>query len=342
VDAVERLSYDDALAKSLSASEHVQRYRWAARACRGLTVLDLCCGVGYGTQMLREEATAAVGVDRDEGALAEATAAAARAGSDAVFEVGDAHRWLDQDLTGRFDAIVCFEGLEHLPDLEHALDRLAVHARRGVRLLLSVPNSRTFEERNEFHLTDLDYDSAMTVFSGFPDGRVYFQYVAEGAVILADGDDAGETARLLLPDRSEPEYANTFLCAVNVPPEDLDAAAAHMRFTLAPYQSRELRNLAKANEELWITNRELGRQLRDVAATLEEGGGPLAALRSGDTAVGALVNKLVTSHAAQVADYERRLAALEAHAVTGWDYFHQLRGRKFVRLVLGAMRALGR
>ena len=245
-----------------------------------LAVLDLCCGVGYGTQILREEAASAVGVDFDEGAVTEALAAAGRAGSDVTFETGDAHRWLEEDLAERFDAIVCFEGLEHLPDLDRALDRLAVHAGRGVRLLLSVPNSRTFEERDEFHFSDLDYDSAMTAFGRFAEGRVYFQYVAEGALILAGDDDMDEAAQLLVPDRSEPEYANTFLRAVNVPAEDLDAAAAHMRFTLAPHQTRELRNLVKANEELWITNRELGRQLRDVAAELELRGGPVAAVRS--------------------------------------------------------------
>jgi len=215
--------------------------------------------------------------------------------------------------------------------------------------LLSVPNSRTFEERNEFHFSDLDYDSAMTAFGRFAEGRVYFQYVAEGALILAGDDDMDEAAQLLVPDRSEPEYANTFLCAVNVPAEDLDAAAAHMRFTLAPHQTRELRNLVKANEELWITNRELGRQLRDVAAELELRGGPVAAVRSSETAVGAVIRKLVDTHAAQldahaeqVVDYESRLAAAQAHGAEGWDYYQQLRGRKIVRPALRVMRLLGR
>lgn len=329
--AVERLAYDTALGNSLSASEHVQRYRWAARACRGMDVLDLCCGVGYGTQILREEAASCLGVDIDEAAVAEARAAAERTGSDVTFEAGDAHRWLDGDLAGRFGAIVCFEGLEHLPDLDHALERLAVHAGRGVRLLVSVPNSRTFEERNEFHVSDLDYDSAMAAFARLPEGRIYYQYVAEGAVILGEDADVEATAQLLLPDRTEPGYANTFLCAVAVPPEDLDAAAAHMRFTLAPYQMRELRNLAKANQELWHTNRELGRQLRDVASELARGDAPSAAFRSGDTAAGSQARKLVTE-----------LDAARVETAEAWRLYHELRGRKIVRLALGAMRLLGR
>jgi SAM-dependent methyltransferase len=339
MDAVERLSYDTVLGASLSASEHVQRYRWAAGACGGLRVLDLCCGVGYGSLILREQATSVVGVDYDESAVRTAREQATATDSDVDFQLGDALRWLDEDLSARFDAIVCFEGLEHLSDFDRALAAFKRHAERGVRLLVSVPNSRTFAEENEFHVTNLDYDGAMSAFASLPNGRLFFQYAAEGALIADETQGVGGMAQLTVPDRTEPEYANTFLCTVNVPDDELARAAAHMRFTVAPYQTRELRNLARANEELWATNRQLGRQLREIAAELEDGNRSLAVLRSFDTAAGSAIRKLVER--AETAERELETARASAESAgAGWARYYELRKRKVVRLALWLSRRL--
>ena len=41
--------------------EHLARYRWAAGLARG-KVLDIACGTGYGTSLLRDDV---IGLDRD-------------------------------------------------------------------------------------------------------------------------------------------------------------------------------------------------------------------------------------------------------------------------------------
>ncbi len=376
MDAIERLSFDSVLGSSISASEHVQRYQWAAEACRGLRVLDLCCGVGYGSMLLAGSAAAVVGVDNDEGAIAEASKAAAAAEAQVEFVLGDALEWLRDNLAERFDAIVCFEGLEHLSDFDAAMTRLRGHAERGVQLLLSVPNSRTFGEQNEFHVTDLDYEGALAAFGALPGAQVLFQFVADGAVILDEAAEWNEEARITLPDRTEPEYANTFLCAAGVSETSLAAASAHMRLTLAPYQNRELRNLAHANHELWLTNRQLGRQLSELSAELDKGEVGLAGLRSLDTAAGTAVSKLVeraeraeerltvlgkeleearrnaeqelyeARHDAEVELYQARHdAEVELYEATqtaeaGWGRYHDLRQRGVVRLALGIQATL--
>ena len=337
--ALERIPHDTALGASLAASEHVQRYRWAASMVRGLRVLDLCCGVGYGAAILREQAAAVVGVDYDAGAIREATGVAARGGLDVSFEVGDAHHWLERDLSADFDAIVCFEGLEHLEDFDGALARLAAQASRGMRLLLSVPNSRTFDEDNEFHLTDLDYEQAREAFSIFPNVAIRYQYVAEGAVILDDDGSAGESAELLVPDRSEPPYANTFLCAVNVGEDELAGAGAHMRFMVAPVLVREMRSIGRANAELWAVNRRLGRQLAEVAEQLEKGELPLSALRRHDTAASSALVKLMV-RAERAESLERRLARAEDDAAIGWGRYHELRNRRVVKLAMRLSRMI--
>src|SRR5580700_1978735 len=61
---------------------HIERYELAARHARG-RVLDLACGVGYGTRLVADRAAAvteAVGVDLANDAVAYASRRYARAG----------------------------------------------------------------------------------------------------------------------------------------------------------------------------------------------------------------------------------------------------------------------
>ena len=99
--------------------------------------------------------------------MAQATVGAAQ---DVRFEAADAVEFLRGDLGDDWDAIVCFEGLEHLPTPGAALEQLTRHADSGKKLIVSVPNSRTFEEENEFHVTDFGYEEAREAF-GVPGRR---------------------------------------------------------------------------------------------------------------------------------------------------------------------------
>jgi 2-polyprenyl-3-methyl-5-hydroxy-6-metoxy-1,4-benzoquinol methylase len=101
-------------------------------------VLDVGCGQGGANLPLRAAgATEIVGVE----ILPEAAALAAER-YDHV-EVGDAQEAL-QRVEGRFDAILCYDVLEHLVDPEAVLSRLGVLAAPGARLHISVPNARHY------------------------------------------------------------------------------------------------------------------------------------------------------------------------------------------------------
>src|SRR5258708_16667252 len=104
MDVVERLTLEAARADTMLAREHRHRYEFAAQLCAGARVLDLCCGSGYGTEILASTAAEVVGVDNDAATidLAQATLAPS-------FELADALAFLTQDLPARFDVIVCFE-----------------------------------------------------------------------------------------------------------------------------------------------------------------------------------------------------------------------------------------
>ena len=104
-------------------------------------VLDAGCGRGGITLWIANRANEAVGVSFDERVLSKATRHARRFGIDnAHFRVGDLRELSRQKDLGSFDAIVCFEVIEHLVDDERLLRDLAVLARPGARLYLTTPS----------------------------------------------------------------------------------------------------------------------------------------------------------------------------------------------------------
>jgi SAM-dependent methyltransferase len=267
----ERLSLSATSADTLIAAAHVHRYQLAARICTGLRVVDLACGTGYGSAILRESAAEVLGIDNDVETvdMAQATLGGERL----RFEAADAVDFLRCELDGDWDAIVCFEGLEHLARLNEALEQLASQAGKGMKLLISLPNSRTFEERNEFHVTDFGYEEAMEALRGLGDATFLFQHNAEGSLIR--GAEEGELrGEFVLSDHGEPEYANNFIAAVNFDDRvDRLPDASHMHLTVAPDYNRHMLSLEKANRDLWrenarIARHRLGRSGAAAGATL--------------------------------------------------------------------------
>lgn len=261
MDVKERLSLEEVSEHTLIACEHRHRYEIAAELTAGLRVLDLCCGSGYGSAILAERAGVVHGVDVD---VATVDLAAATVGRDteATFEARDALAFLRaEDLAGRFDAVVCFEGLEHLPDVEGTLRELRRHAEAGVRILASIPNSKAFEEDNEFHLTDFGWEEAKTAWEGFDNAVMLFQHLAEGSVVLAEGADELD-ARLVHLDQGEPEFANHYIVAVGFDPDAVRAAhRGSAQLVLAPVYNRYMKILEGANAELRRRNAQLARGL---------------------------------------------------------------------------------
>lgn len=123
--------------------DHVARYEWAAQRLQG-RVIDLACGVGYGTAILAKSGCVALGFDRDPEAIAYARKHYADGG--ATFKCQEAAR-VDP---GPADAAVCFETIEHLKHPEPVLRKLHELA---PRLLASVPNEAVFPHQGRvlFH-----------------------------------------------------------------------------------------------------------------------------------------------------------------------------------------------
>lgn len=105
----------------------------------GSRVLDVGCSTGYLAAVLAATGCRVVGIEQDEGAAVRARA------RDALVAVitGSVD---DDDVRARaaehgpYDAIVCGDVLEHLPDPEATLGALATQLAPGGRVVVSVPN----------------------------------------------------------------------------------------------------------------------------------------------------------------------------------------------------------
>jgi SAM-dependent methyltransferase len=259
VDAVERLSRKVAAEKTVLASEHRHRYELAARLCAGRRVADVCCGTGYGCEILNQAGATVTGIDSDASAI-EAAQAEIGPVEGIELELRDAQDFLAGDLQDRFDAIVMLEGLEHLSDPEAAITELKRHARSGLKLILSIPNDRIVEEDNPHHLTSYGYEEMQAAFEGFDDLVLLYQYLAEGSLI-GPGEGRELAGGIDLLERGEPEYANHFIACVGF--ADSPALAdwtAQMHLNVAPLYNSHIARLAEANRQLWRTNAQLANE----------------------------------------------------------------------------------
>lgn len=84
------------------------RYEWANQYARGKRVLEIPCGMGWGTSLIRSSRHL-VGVDICPTAVAEARQ---RYGSRIHFQVGNMAHLEFHDAS--FDLVCCLEGIEHV------------------------------------------------------------------------------------------------------------------------------------------------------------------------------------------------------------------------------------
>lgn len=123
--------------------DHVARYEWAAKQLLshrvGSPILDLACGVGYGTQLLGKSGFEVYGVDQSSESIDYARHHYAH--SNVAYLRMSAENILDHSNDSAFGAVVCFEMIEHI---ENPLPILKALHQRTKRLLCSVPNQEVF------------------------------------------------------------------------------------------------------------------------------------------------------------------------------------------------------
>ncbi|MCI4326918.1 MAG: methyltransferase domain-containing protein [Thermoplasmata archaeon] len=128
--------------------DHVARYRWARAALRDARVLDVGCGFGFGARLLLGAFREYVGVDLDRPAIEWARTVLAPEVPQATFL--DTARLPTERA---FDAVTCFEVVEHVDDPGQLLRDLRAAALPGARVFLSTPNGTLSAGRPEWFMS---------------------------------------------------------------------------------------------------------------------------------------------------------------------------------------------
>jgi len=128
---------------------HLKRYAFALPWCEGREVLDVACGVGYGTAVLAKAAARVVGGDIDEASISYARER--YGGTNVEFAVLDAAALPFEDAS--FDAVCSFETIEHLHKPEALVDEASRVLRPTGAFLVSTPRAErtTHAPDNPFH-----------------------------------------------------------------------------------------------------------------------------------------------------------------------------------------------
>jgi 2-polyprenyl-3-methyl-5-hydroxy-6-metoxy-1,4-benzoquinol methylase len=126
---------------------HLSRYHWARlvlQAYRPKSVLDIACGVGYGSYILATgmPQTSVTGVDYDHRAINHANQQYIN--PNLSYRLGNLVTWkfgpeFESEPMGIYDAVVSFDTIEHLDHREIALIRLTENLSDNGMLLLSTP-----------------------------------------------------------------------------------------------------------------------------------------------------------------------------------------------------------
>ena len=185
--------------KGLSSAEHLARYLFAASFCAGKRVLDLACGSGYGSYILKILGAAqVVGVDSDAQAIELAHRNYQTPGI--IFRTGDATALEMEDAP--FDVVVAFEALEQVSDAEAFLESVRRQLDPDGLLIISCANDARSPSVSPFHVRHYTYQEFYDLVGRyFPGPRPISQIHAVASLILPPhAAAADDVSRIAIPE----------------------------------------------------------------------------------------------------------------------------------------------
>ena len=286
------------VSRGLASAEHLARYLFAAGFCAGKRVLDLACGSGYGSYILKILGAAqVVGVDSDPAAIELAGQNYQTPGI--IFRTSDAAALELEDAP--FDVVVAFEALEQVSNAEAFLENTRRQLDRQGLLIISCANDARSPSVSPLHVRHYAYQEFYDLVSRhFPGPRPVSQVQAVASLILPPGAAAADDlSRVAIPEiyldvAKTPESSDVFLLLCGGPAAELQPAAvitknlteflqsiyAEVNYTRqhlpqlqaqldaakaqADRQARQLRARSRALEEQKVYTLELSRQLEEM------------------------------------------------------------------------------
>ena len=176
-DSMERI-VPDQLQEGTTGQEtlafHLERYEFACKHIETGDVLDIACGVGYGTSFLAEKNKnihSITGVDISAGAIQYAKK---RYQHDKInFVAADGMLF---QVDHKYDVIISLETIEHVPEPEKFIDNLKRQLKPNGLMITSVPVTPSVDA-NPHHLTDFTQKSFRKIFTsrGFEEVDAFLQ-----------------------------------------------------------------------------------------------------------------------------------------------------------------------
>lgn len=247
--------------------EHYHRYSFAARWLADMDVLDAGCGEGYGASLIAQTAKSVVAIDIDPATVRHARAN--YSGARLHFTIGDV-----QDLATfgrqRFDAVVCFEVIEHVGDHEAVMAGIQEVLKPSGLLFISTPDKQVYDARNEvnpFHVKELmASEFELLLRRRFANVTILGQSVASGSKITSMLGDVEQGAVGMTPlSRDGEAWSFEFANA----PTYLLGVASDGTLPRFPETSLLVDDGAEALAEAWGYHAQASRELDKVRSDLE-------------------------------------------------------------------------
>lgn len=174
--------------------EHLHRYIISHELVKGLSVLDIACGEGYGTNLLAKSAKEITGIDIDENTIIHAQKT--YTSKNLIFKKGSITNIPEPE--NKFDVIVCFETLEHIDEHEKALTELKRVLKQEGIIIISTPDKKYYSGipnyHNPFHKKELyEHEFKSLITSFFKYSRYYSQRSLAASLILEEDENSIKT-----------------------------------------------------------------------------------------------------------------------------------------------------
>jgi GT2 family glycosyltransferase/SAM-dependent methyltransferase/glycosyltransferase involved in cell wall biosynthesis len=184
--------------------EHFHRYYLARHLARGLVVLDIASGEGYGVATLAQTAASVHGIDVSAEAIDHARAT--YRAPNITFAQGDARRIDLPD--GALDMVTSFETIEHFLDHDTFLAEIKRVLRPGGLLVVSTPDRDVYSPPNSganpHHVLELSRTAFRNLCAQhFAHVALLTQTTIVGSVLAADDPAAPGATRLVFERRGE-------------------------------------------------------------------------------------------------------------------------------------------
>jgi 2-polyprenyl-3-methyl-5-hydroxy-6-metoxy-1,4-benzoquinol methylase len=257
--------------------DHLLRYEWAKALVEEKRVLDVACGLGFGTTMLAHaNASAVAGVDLDEETIRQCRDWWKHPRVE--FKAGKIEELASLSLDP-FDRVVCFETLEHVEDPVRALEAIHSVMKEDGVLIGSVPGETDWAEENEFHLQFFNPARLEGIVGKiFKNVRLFRQRFHLSSLIEGFEEFGGAVIHKENPAGTRidfgraPAWADTYLFIASDGPLP-DMAPAHLAFSRqawieysggAETANRELKRVYDRYRELFAQHGDLKRRFTNV------------------------------------------------------------------------------